>query len=309
MSTNTDMSSTMNWSIVREAIKKYGMRNSNCMAIAPTATISNIAGSVPGIEPIYKNIYVKANISGDFIIVNTALVKDLKQRGLWNKEMLDAIKYHDGSLRFIPDVPADLKEKYKETFEIDMRWLVKAAQRRGKWVDQSQSLNIFYAGTSGKEISDLYLFAWEAGVKTTYYLRTLGASQVEKSTINTAGTQIRKKMDEEVKKTPIDMPTPSPLATPSPIQKQQVDAGKTVAAVKTSAQLTPQQESGALRGRNQAFLLTAESPSGDTILTSHSSLWQTSGLTSTPLVKSFVHDSGKKVRLYTAPEAVCESCQ
>ena len=209
------------------------MRNSNCMAIAPTATISNIAGSIPGIEPIYKNIYVKSNISGDFIIVNNALVADLKKMGLWSKDMLDKLKYHDGSLQEITEIPADLKDKYKETFEIDMKWLVKAAARRGKWIDQSQSLNIFYAGTSGKEISDLYVYAWEMGVKTTYYLRSLGASQVEKSTINTAGTQLRKKQDspmgeESTNSSTIQGSIVSPLATPSPIQKEQIDAAKVV---------------------------------------------------------------------------------
>jgi len=242
IATGVDIKETLDWKPVREAIKKYGMRNSNCMAIAPTATISNIAGSVPGIEPIYKNIYVKSNISGDFIIVNTALVEDLKKRGLWSKEILDALKYNDGSVRAIPQIDADLKEKYRETFEIDMKWLVKAAAARGKWVDQSQSLNIFYSGSSGKEVSDLYLYAWEMGVKTTYYLRSLGASQVEKSTINAAGTQHRKKQDEpaggEAPQVvpPSVTPIVSPLATPSPIQKEQIDAAKVV-AIKASPEV------------------------------------------------------------------------
>jgi len=243
MSTTVDTSAKLDWAPVREAIKKYGMRNSNCMAIAPTATISNIAGSIPGIEPIYKNIYVKSNISGDFIVVNEALVQDLKKLGLWSKEMLDTLKYHDGSVRNIPQVPQELKEKYRETFEIDMRWLVKAAATRGKWIDQAQSLNIFYSGSSGKEISDLYLYAWEMGVKTTYYLRSLGASQVEKSTINAAGTQLRKKNDEdapasaptvapvaEVAKQSTISPIVSPLATPSPLQKAELDAQKVTQA-------------------------------------------------------------------------------
>ncbi len=235
MSTGVDVAAKLDWSIVRESIKKHGMRNSNCMAIAPTATISNIAGSVPGIEPIYKNIYVKANISGDFIIVNRALVEDLKSRGLWNKDMLDTLKFNDGTLAHIPEVPQDLKEKYKETFEIDMRWLIRAAAARGKWIDQSQSLNIFYAGGSGKEISDLYMYAWEHGVKTTYYLRTLGATQVEKSTVSKEGTQTRQKMDAPTKITDSVSAGPvagtsmvSPLLTPSPLQKEQLDAAKIV---------------------------------------------------------------------------------
>jgi ribonucleoside-diphosphate reductase alpha chain len=176
----------LDWSVVREAIKEYGMRNSNTMAIAPTATISNISGAIPSIEPIYKNIYVKSNISGDFVVVNHYLVKELKERGLWNDDMLTKLKFYDGRLTEIPEIPQDIKDKYKEVFEIDARWLIKAAAHRGKWIDQSQSLNIFYAGTSGKEISDIYLYAWDMGIKTTYYLRTLAVSQVEKSTVNTA---------------------------------------------------------------------------------------------------------------------------
>lgn len=176
----------LDWSVVRESIKEHGMRNSNCMAIAPTATISNISGAIPAIEPIYKNIYVKANISGDFVVVNHYLVKDLKERGLWNEDMLTKLKFFDGRVTEIPEVPQDLKDKYKEVFEIDSRWLIKAAAFRGKWIDQSQSLNIFYAGKSGKEINDIYLYAWDMGVKTTYYLRTMAASQVEKSTVDTA---------------------------------------------------------------------------------------------------------------------------
>ncbi len=190
--TGIDRTERLDWSVVRDAVKQYGMRNSNTMAIAPTATIANIAGSIPGNEPIYKNIYVKSNISGDFIIVNPYLVEDLKKIGLWNTEMLSAIKYNDGSLRDIPSVPVELKQKYKETFEIDMRWIMKAGATRGKWIDQSQSLNIFFSGTSGKEISDLYMYAWEIGLKTTYYLRSLAATQVEKSTVGTAGTHLRK---------------------------------------------------------------------------------------------------------------------
>lgn len=187
----TDRTERMDWTRVRDAVKENGMRNSNTMAIAPTATIANIAGSIPGNEPIYKNIYVKSNISGDFIIVNDYLIEDLKKLGLWSRDMLETIKYHDGSIADIPNIPPDLKFKYKETFEIDMRWIVRSAAARGKWIDQSQSLNIFFNGTSGKELSDLYLFAWEEGLKTTYYLRSLGATQVEKSTIATEGSHLR----------------------------------------------------------------------------------------------------------------------
>jgi ribonucleoside-diphosphate reductase alpha chain len=174
----------LDWVPVREHVAKHGLRNSNTMAIAPTATISNIVGSVPSIEPIYKNIYVKANQSGDFTVINPYLVEDLKKAGLWDFDMIGKIKYRDGSIQNIQEIPARLKRKYKETFEISPEWLIKSAGRRGKWIDQSQSLNIFYAGVSGREISGVYEFAWKMGLKTTYYLRTLGASQVEKSTVS-----------------------------------------------------------------------------------------------------------------------------
>jgi ribonucleoside-diphosphate reductase alpha chain len=141
---------------------------------------------LPSIEPIYKNIYVKSNQGGEFIIVNDYLVEELKANKLWDYEMLGKIKYHDGSIKDISEIPAHIKEKYKEVFEIDPVWLIRAAAYRGKWIDQSQSLNIFFKGTSGKDISNLYLYAWEAGLKTTYYLRTLAISQVEKSTVSTA---------------------------------------------------------------------------------------------------------------------------
>ena len=230
MKTDATRTEKLDWSVVRESIQKHGMRNSNCMAVAPTATISNIAGSIPGNEPIYKNIYVKSNISGDFIVVNTFLVDALKQRGLWNKDMLDILKYNDGSVQDIDIVPQDIKDMYKETFEIDMRWLVRAAVARGKWIDQSQSLNIFYAGTSGKEISDLYMYAWEAGVKTTYYLRSLGASQVEKATVGQTGSQTRKQKEGNFAAvTPVVAAEP----TPSPVTQEEIDAAKVAAQKNT----------------------------------------------------------------------------
>jgi len=245
MATGIDRTERLDWSIVRNSVKQYGMRNSNTMAVAPTATISNIAGSIPGNEPIYKNIYVKSNISGDFIVINTYLIDELKRLGLWSAKMLEMLKYHDGRLANIDEIPQELKTKYKETFEIDMRWLIRAAAVRGKWVDQSQSLNIFYKGSSGKEVSELYQYAWELGVKTTYYLRTLAASQVEKSTVGTAGTHLRENPSSEEKNkvegiatvltggaevgaAVMQPPTigaiPSPLATPSPIKKSSMES-------------------------------------------------------------------------------------
>lgn len=174
----------LNWDLVRRSIKKYGMRNSNCLAIAPTATISNIAGCIPTIEPIYKNLYVKSNQSGDFTVINPYLIEDLKKLKLWSETIGKKIKYYDGSIKQIEEIPYNLKEKYKEVFEIDPRWLILAAAYRGRWIDQSQSLNIYFTGTSGKALDEIYQFAFEMGLKTTYYLRTLAASQVEKSTVD-----------------------------------------------------------------------------------------------------------------------------
>ena len=176
----------LNWSPVREHVKAHGMRNSNTMAIAPTASTANLVGCIPCVEPIYKNIYVKSNKEGDFVVVNKYLVEELKKRNLWNDEMLNKIKYFDGSIQNIPEIPVDVKRTYKEVFEIDGKWLIEAAARRGRWMDQSQSLNIFYSGTSGKDLSELYFLAWKLGLKTTYYLRTLGASQVEKASVSVA---------------------------------------------------------------------------------------------------------------------------
>ncbi|MEK7080201.1 MAG: hypothetical protein AAB901_02835, partial [Patescibacteria group bacterium] len=176
----------LDWTPVREHVKQYGMRNSNTMAIAPTASTANLVGCIPCVEPIYKNIYVKSNKEGEFVVVNKYLVEDLKKIGMWDTAMLNRIKYADGSIQGITEIPAHLREKYKEVFEIDARWLIEAAARRAKWMDQSQSLNIFYSGTSGRELSDIYFNAWQMGLKTTYYLRSLGASQVEKSTVSTA---------------------------------------------------------------------------------------------------------------------------
>jgi ribonucleoside-diphosphate reductase alpha chain len=176
--------SKMDWNPVREHIKQYGMRNSTTMAIAPTATIANIAGVFPSIEPIYKNLYVKANMSGEFTVINNYLVQELKKLGLWNQEMRDRLKYYDGSIQMITEIPESIREKYKEAFEINPLFLVEITAARGKWIDQSQSYNIFMKGVSGKLLHEIYLKAWRFGLKTTYYLRTLGASQIEKSTLD-----------------------------------------------------------------------------------------------------------------------------
>jgi len=174
----------MDWSVVREKIAKHGMRNSNVLAIAPTATISNIMGTTPCIEPNYKNLYVKSNLSGDFIVLNAELVRDLKKAKLWNQGMLDQLKYFDGELDAIDDIPDAIKLKHKTVFGISYEFIVDAAARRQKWIDQSQSVNLFLATPELKTLSHMYRRAWDKGLKTTYYLRTLQASNIEKSTIN-----------------------------------------------------------------------------------------------------------------------------
>lgn len=174
----------LDWTPVREHVKQFGMRNSNTMAIAPTATISNIAGCYPCIEPIYKNIYVKANMSGEFTVVNPYLVEDFKKAGQWNSEMLEQLKYHDGKLELIAGIPDEIKERHKEAFEIDPEHCINISAARGKWIDQSQSHNVFMQGVSGKKLNDIYVKAWKTGLKTTYYLRTMAKSQIEKSTLD-----------------------------------------------------------------------------------------------------------------------------
>jgi ribonucleoside-diphosphate reductase alpha chain len=174
----------LDWRELKDRVRQHGMRNSNTMAVAPTATISNISGCFPCIEPIYKNIYVKANISGEFTVVNEYLVEDLKRLGLWNQDMLEQLKYFDGSVQQIPSVPPSLKAKYKEAFEVDPIWALRLTAARAKWIDQSQSHNVFMKGSSGKLLNDIYVSAWKMGLKTTYYLRTLAASQIEKSTLD-----------------------------------------------------------------------------------------------------------------------------
>ncbi|MBV8666446.1 MAG: ribonucleoside-diphosphate reductase subunit alpha [Burkholderiaceae bacterium] len=177
-----DRSETMDWSALRARIKEHGMRNSNCVAIAPTATISNIIGVSACIEPTYQNLYVKSNLSGEFTEINEYLVRDLKARGLWDEVMISDLKYFDGSLAKIDRIPQDLRDLYATAFEVEPSWLVEAASRRQKWIDQAQSLNIYMAGASGKKLDETYKLAWLRGLKTTYYLRTIGATHTEKST-------------------------------------------------------------------------------------------------------------------------------
>ncbi len=174
----------MDWTPLRAKIAHQGMRNSNCLAIAPTATISNITATSPCIEPTYKNLFVKSNLSGEFIVLNPFLVKDLKARGLWDQDMIDNLKYFDGELKDIERIPADLKTKYLTAFDIDHTWIVEAAARRQKWIDQAQSVNLWIKTPDLKTLSHMYRQAWHAGLKTTYYLRSLGASNIEKATVS-----------------------------------------------------------------------------------------------------------------------------
>ncbi len=180
-----DRSSSLDWDALRARIARHGMRNSNCLAIAPTATIANIVGVSASIEPTYQNLYVKSNLSGEFTVVNEHLVADLKRAGLWDEVMIADLKYFDGNLARIDRAPAELRRLYATAFEIEPKWLVEAAARRQKWIDQSQSLNIYMAGASGKRLDETYKLAWLRGLKTTYYLRALGATHAEKSTVKT----------------------------------------------------------------------------------------------------------------------------
>ncbi len=181
-----DRSHTFDWDSLRARVQKVGMRNSNTMAIAPTATISNICGVSQSIEPTYQNLFVKSNLSGEFTVVNPYLISDLRDRGIWDEVMANDLKYYDGSVQQIDRVPADLKALYQTAFELDARWLVEAASRRQKWIDQGQSLNLYMSEPNGQKLDALYKLAWVRGLKTTYYLRSMGATHVEKSTMDSS---------------------------------------------------------------------------------------------------------------------------
>jgi len=178
-----DMSESMDWKALRERIKRHGMRNSNCLAIAPTATIANIIGVSASIEPTFQNLFVKSNLSGEFTIVNEYLVADLKKLGLWDEVMVADLKYFDGNLARIDRIPSDLRRLYATAFEVEPVWVVEAGARRQKWIDQSQSLNIYIGQASGRKLDESYKLAWQRGLKTTYYLRSMGATHAEKSTV------------------------------------------------------------------------------------------------------------------------------
>jgi len=186
-----DKTQTLDWDALRQQVKQQGMRNSNVMAIAPTATISNICGVSQSIEPTYQNLFVKSNLSGEFTVINPYLVEDLKALDMWDEVMINDLKYFDGSVQKLDRVPAELQAKYATAFEIDPRWLVEAASRRQKWIDQGQSLNLYMSEPSGQKMDNLYKLAWARGLKTTYYLRSIGATGAEKTsdTPSTAATE------------------------------------------------------------------------------------------------------------------------
>lgn len=216
----------MNWELVRERVRKWGMRHSNVMAVAPTATISNIAGCYPSIEPMYKNLYVKSNIAGEFTIVNKYLIADLKKLGLWDGYMLEQLKYYDGDIAAIEGIPSAIKEKYVGAFEIDEKQLLAITAVRGKWIDQSQSYNVFMKGVSGKKMHDVYVAGWKAGMKTFYYFRSLGASQIEKATLDTkyGFTQKREYEHKDVKAAQVLVPTIKTGASCNPFDSQDCES-------------------------------------------------------------------------------------
>ncbi|MGE4169262.1 MAG: ribonucleoside-diphosphate reductase subunit alpha [Candidatus Margulisiibacteriota bacterium] len=193
----------LDWAALKAQVAQHGMRNSNTMAIAPTATIANISGVYPCTEPVYKNIYMKENLSGNFIVINRYLIDELEKLGLWNPDMVAKIKLYNGSIQDIEEIPVAIKAKYKETFEIDGKWIIGAAARRSKWIDQAASTNVFSNTTSGKALSDIYMAAWEQGLKTTYYLRTLGASQITKMSVTDAVVAEKPAVEQPV---PAEMP-------------------------------------------------------------------------------------------------------
>lgn len=218
---DVDLNETLDWAPVRARVQK-GIRNSNIMAIAPTATIANITGVSQSIEPTYQNLYVKSNLSGEFTVINPYLVRDLKARDLWDSVMINDLKYYDGSVQQIERIPQELKDLYATAFEVDTKWIVDAASRRQKWIDQAQSLNLYIAGASGKKLDVTYRMAWYRGLKTTYYLRALAATSTEKSTINTGKLNAVSSGGHGPDDSAITAPRPAeaaPAAGPAPVPK------------------------------------------------------------------------------------------
>ncbi|MGC7094886.1 ribonucleoside-diphosphate reductase subunit alpha [Amycolatopsis lurida] len=221
---DVDTSTTLDWEPLRQRVRTVGMRNSNVMAIAPTATISNICGVGQSIEPLFQNLFVKSNMSGDFTVVNPHLVRSLKERGLWDEVMVSDLKYFDGSLGQIDRVPDDLKALYATAFEVESKWLVDAASRRQKWIDQAQSLNLYIAAPSGRKLDELYRYAWHKGLKTTYYLRAQSATHVEKSTLRGTDGKLNAVSATPAPAAAAPSPTPAPAPSPSPSPSASVSA-------------------------------------------------------------------------------------
>jgi ribonucleoside-diphosphate reductase alpha chain len=206
-----DRSETLDWDQLRAKVKKDGMRNSNVMAIAPTATISNITGVTQSIEPTYQNLYVKSNLSGEFTIVNPYLVKKLKALSLWDDVMINDLKYFEGSLTEISRIPEDIKTLFSTAFEVEPQYIVEAASRRQKWIDQAQSLNLYIGNANGKKLDLTYRMAWYSGLKTTYYLRSIAATTTEKSTINQGTLNAVSAQAEAAPEVPHELGTPAPV--------------------------------------------------------------------------------------------------
>ncbi len=232
---------SLDWSEVRDHVKRYGIRNSNTMAIAPTATIANISGCFPTTEPMYKNMYVKSNQAGEYTIINTYLVDDLRAVNKWNIDIINKIKINDGNVQGIADIPEEIQQKYKGVFEIDPIWVIRHASRRGKWIDQSQSINLFSTSTSGKFFSEMYINAWKHGLKTTYYLRTLAASQVDRATVDTTSegqksdaTSQQAAQQVQPETIPVTLPN---VQVPEPVPASAIPAASSPAP--TVAQPTP----------------------------------------------------------------------
>jgi ribonucleoside-diphosphate reductase alpha chain len=206
-----DRSETLDWDQLRAKVKKDGMRNSNVMAIAPTATISNITGVTQSIEPTYQNLYVKSNLSGEFTIVNPYLVRKLKALNLWDDVMINDLKYFEGSLTEISRIPDDIKKLFSTAFEVEPQYIVEAASRRQKWIDQAQSLNLYIGNANGKKLDLTYRMAWYSGLKTTYYLRSIAATTTEKSTINQGTLNAVSSQAEAAPEVPHELGAPAPV--------------------------------------------------------------------------------------------------
>jgi ribonucleoside-diphosphate reductase alpha chain len=206
-----DRSETLDWDQLRAKVKQDGMRNSNVMAIAPTATISNITGVTQSIEPTYQNLYVKSNLSGEFTIVNPHLVNKLKALDLWDDVMINDLKYFEGSLSEISRIPDDIKKLFSTAFEVEPQYIVEAASRRQKWIDQAQSLNLYIGNANGKKLDLTYRMAWYSGLKTTYYLRSIAATTTEKSTINQGTLNAVSAQAEAASEVPQELGAPAPV--------------------------------------------------------------------------------------------------